>query len=78
MPFKQTFKFGTVLSCAVYTVPVNLLVGVAGTLEWYGHEFSWKIYSLLFCMILMFCAASGYIIYIKVGENELRIEKKKE
>lgn len=55
-----------------------LLVGVAGTLEWYGNEFSWKIYSLLFCMILMFCAASGYIIYIKVGENELRIEKKKE
>ena len=52
------------------------LFGCAGSLEWYGHEFSWKIYALLSGVIALLAAASGYAIRIKVGENEISIEPK--
>ena len=54
-----------------------ILVGGLGTLEWYNHEFSWKFYFLMFVILAMFAAASGYIVSIKIGENEVTIEKRK-
>ena len=53
-----------------------LLVIIAGCFEWNGHEFSWKVYFLLFVVIALFAAASGYIVHIKAGDNEIAIEKK--
>ena len=53
-----------------------ILVGTTGALEWNGHEFSWKVYFLLFIIMAIFAAASGYVVHVKIGENEFAIKKK--
>mgnify|MGYP004489213209 FL=1 len=52
-----------------------IFVFVTGTCEWHGHEFSWKVYSLLFLVFAMVALTSGYAVHVKVGENEISVEK---
>jgi len=53
---------------------VGLSLTIASAwMEWYHHEFSWKVYSVLFVTLGLFAAASGYSVYLKSGDHEVRI-----
>ncbi len=53
-----------------------ILIAFLAYQEWCGHEFSWKLYSLLFFVLSALLAISGLDVHFKVGENELRIYRK--
>jgi hypothetical protein len=65
----------SVLESARLYVGIGGLIAILflGALELFGHEFSWQLYSLVFVLLALFAAMSGYVIHLKVGDNEITI-----
>lgn len=71
---KRTMVASALESARLY-VGIGGLVAILllGALEFFGHEFSWQFYSLVFVLLALFAAMSGYVIHLKVGDNEITI-----
>ena len=72
---KKRTMVASVLESARLYVGIGGLIAILflGALELFGHEFSWQLYSLVFVLLALFAAMSGYVIHLKVGDKEIII-----
>ena len=71
---KRTMAASVLDSTRLY-VGIGGLIAILllGAFELFGHEFSWQLYSLVFVLLAVFAAMSGYVIHLKIGDKEFTI-----